>query len=288
MALAATVTCVAGALASCSGGSGTAHPPAPTPGDTAIGGTAGQGGRSIWMLTRGALAQVAADPTVRARLLGSPIYQLLQPGQAPMPWTGSVPVVTFGSAAEMDHAVTGGNLPPGTKALLYDPEVWSFTPVGEQHNPAAAARAAKAVAQAHGLQLISAPALNLTGVLGGHGGPRWRQFLDLGIIAQMARTSNVIELQAQSLERNAVVYEKFVRAAAAQARRANPRVTVLAGLSTNPPGPLVTSQHLAAVIRATWHVVDGYWLNIPGRGPRCPKCNAPNPEVGRAALRAVL
>ena len=94
--------------------------------------------------------------------------------------------------------------------------------------------------------------------------------------------------QAQSLERSTSTYAAFVRDAAAQARAANPRVTILAGLSTNPPGAEVTSQQLTDAIHATRGTVEGYWLNIPGRGPRCPTCNPPRPDVGRAALRAVL
>lgn len=100
--------------------------------------------------------------------------------------------------------------------------------------------------------------------------------------------SDVLELQAQSLERSTSTYAAFVRDAAAQARAANPRVAILAGLSTNPPGAEVTSQQLRAAIHATRVVADGYWLNIPGRGPGCPTCNSPRPEVGQAALRTVL
>ena len=100
--------------------------------------------------------------------------------------------------------------------------------------------------------------------------------------------TDVLEIQGQSLERSTSTYAEFVREAAAQARAANPRVAILAGLSTNPPGAPVTSQQLTAAIHATRGIVDGYWLNIPGRGPRCPTCNSPRPDVGRAALRAVL
>ncbi len=100
--------------------------------------------------------------------------------------------------------------------------------------------------------------------------------------------ADVIEVQAQSLERSAATYAAFVREAAGQARAANPGVSVLAGLSTNPPGPVVTSQQLAAAMQASHSSVDGYWLNIPSPGPRCPTCNPPRPEVGIAALRTVL
>jgi hypothetical protein len=73
-----------------------------------------------------------------------------------------------------------------------------------------------------------------------------------------------------------------------QARAARPGITVLAGLSTNPPGAVVGSDHLAAANRASWPGFDGYWLNIPGPGPRCPTCSPARPDMGIEALRAVL
>jgi hypothetical protein len=152
-----------------------------------------------------------------------------------------------------------------------------------------AATRAAGLARAHGLQLIVAPALNLTTVLArGSAAPRWQQFLDLQLAAKMAKVADVIELQAQSLERDSTTYATFVREAAAQAHAANPGVTVLAGLSTNPPGALVASDQLVAAIEASRASVDGYWLNIPDRGPRCPTCNQKRPDVGIDALRAVL
>ncbi len=241
------------------------------------------------MLTRAALAQVASEPAVLAGLQRSRVLEILNTGQRPLTVAGAQPVVTFASVSELDQAVSGGQLPPGTGAVLYDPEAWAFTPRAEQLNPAAAAHQAMDTAHAHGLALIAAPALNLTTVRPDPaGGPRWRQFLSLGLAGALAKVSDVVELQAQSLERSTSTYATFVRDAAAQARAANPRVAILAGLSTNPPGAAVTSQQLAAAIHATRGIVNGYWLNIPGRGPRCPTCNSPRPDVGRAALRAVL
>ena len=247
------------------------------------------GGRPAWMMTRAALAQVASEPAVLAGLQRSRVLEILHPGQKPLAVAGAQPVGTFASAAELDQAVSGGGLPAGTRALLYDPEAWAFTPRAEQLDPAAATRRARDTAHAHGLALIVAPALNLATVRPDPaGGPRWRQFLRLGLAGSVAKVSDVLELQAQSLERDTRTYATFVREAAAQARAANPRVAILAGLSTNPPGAEVTSEQLAAAIRVTRGIVDGYWLNIPGRGPRCPTCNSPRPDVGRAALRGVL
>jgi len=247
------------------------------------------GGRPAWMLTRAALGQVATEPAVLAGLRRSRVLEILHPGQKPLAVAGALPVVTFSSVSDLAQAVSGGQLPAGTRALLYDPEAWSFTPRAEQLSPAAAAGRAQDIAHAHGLSLIAAPAMNLTSVRPDPaGGPRWRRFLRLGLAGAIAKVTDVLELQAQSLERSTSTYAQFVHEAAAQARAANPRVAILAGLSANPPGAPVTSQQLAAAIHATRGIVDGYWLNIPGRGPRCPTCNSPRPDVGRAALRSAL
>jgi hypothetical protein len=272
LGLTAALACL---LASCS-----TQAPSPRPRQT---GTEAPGQRLTWMLTRAALASVLSDPAARSRLDGTPVYEILQAGQAPLGAAGAVPIVTFSSLADLTQAVTGGGLPTGTKAVLYDPEAWPFTPLPEQRDPARAARQALRLAHAHGLRLIVAPALNLT-TLHPAPGPRWQQFLHLGLAGAMAKEADVIELQAQSLERDTSSYAAFVHAAARQARAANPRVTVWAGLSTNPPGAEVTSQQLTAAVRATSGVVSGYWLNIPGRGPRCPTCNAPRPDLARQLL----
>jgi hypothetical protein len=241
------------------------------------------------MLTRPALAQMLSDPAARSRLVHSHVYELLQPGQQPLSGVSTPLVVTFPSVGELRSALAGHTLPPGTRAVLYDPEAWSFTPPAEQRDPVRAAEQAAALAHAHGLKLIAAPALNLTTVMTTGGSqPRWKQYLDLGLARSMARVADVVELQAQSLERDQGTYAAFVRQAAAQARSANPRVTVLAGLSTNPPGAPVASHQLTAAFQATRPAVDGYWLNIPGQGARCPTCNPARPDIGVKVLTTTL
>jgi hypothetical protein len=282
----AAITAVTSALASCSTQTPASNP-TPSAGSYS-GGRLPAGSQPAWMLTKTALTQMATEPAVLSQMQRSRIYEILRPGQRPLALAGAQPVVTFPSVSELAQVVGGHELPPGTTTVLYDPEVWPFTPRAEQLDPAKAAQQARDIAHAHGLRLIVAPALNLTTAQPGGSGTRAQQFLSLGLAGAIARSADVIELQAQSLERNRGTYAAFVRAAAAQARAANPRVTVLAGLSTNPPGAVVSSSQLATAIRATSGIVNGYWLNIPGQGARCPTCNAPRPDVGRAALREVL
>jgi len=277
------VTAVACVLAGCS-----AHSSGSSPASSASGTpravTTGPGDRSTWMLTRGALSQVLSDPSVAARLEAARVYEILTPGEKPLAAAGAEPVVTFSSVSALRQAVDGGQLPGGTRAVLYDPEVWPYTPVSEQRNPVQAAQQAAAITRAHHLSLIVAPALDLATAQPRSGGPLWRQYLRLNLVGAIAKVAAVVEVQAQSLEREPQTYRAFVRAAAAQARAANPRVTVLAGLSTNPPGAVVSGQQLASAIQASSAAVSGYWLNVPGQGPRCPACHAPRPDLARQML----
>ena len=62
------------------------------------------------MLTRAALAQLAAEPAVLAGLRRSRVLEILQPGQQPLAVADAQPVVTFSSVAGMEQAVSGGQL----------------------------------------------------------------------------------------------------------------------------------------------------------------------------------
>jgi len=293
--LAVLVLATLGLLTACSGGSGSAPgPAAASPGgfsSASASGGAGVASGPAWLVTRSALAQLVASPAVRQRLTDAQVYEILQPGQQLLGGVSARAVVTFSSAAALVDAVRSGQVPSNAYGVLYDPENWSFTPASEQRDPVAATRQAAQAAHARGLKLLVAPALNLTSVLvpgsGAHGS-RGQQFLNLRLAARLAQVADVVELQAQSLERSTATYTSFVRAAAAQARAARSGVTVLAGLSSNPSGPPVTSQQLTDVIQATRSMVDGYWLNIPGQGARCPNCSAPAPGVAQQALQSAI
>ncbi|HEX3390598.1 MAG TPA: hypothetical protein VHT94_16290 [Streptosporangiaceae bacterium] len=244
--------------------------------------------QATWLITRWALARLVANPALRSKLVRDHVYQIVQPGQRVLPGAGAPPVLHFTSVASLRAAISRHRIPAGTQTVLYDPEAWRFTPMAEQRHPVRATRRAKGLAHAHGLRLFVAPGLDLV-IRGQHSYlPRWRQFLNRRLAASLAAAADGIELQAQSLERDPRAYADFVRSAARQARQANPGVTVLAGLSTNPAGGRVTSKQLAKSARAAKPAVSGFWLNIPGHSARCPACRSTKVYVGVNMLLQIL
>jgi hypothetical protein len=142
------------------------------------------------MMTRSALSAMLAEPDLRPRLLRSRIYEILQPGQQPLPGVAAVPVVTFSAVADLRAALAGHQLAPSTGGILYDAEAWSFTPDAEQRDPVQAAAQAADLARARGLTFIVAPALDLMKVLDPRSPvPRWQRYLDLGLAGSMARAA---------------------------------------------------------------------------------------------------
>jgi hypothetical protein len=180
------------------------------------------------------------------------------------------------------------SVPAGSDALLYDVEAWSLTPREQQLDPAKYEAGNHAFAQAHHLTFLATPATDLVNVLDPHGaGTGQDRFLKLGIIADAARNADVVDIQAQGLE-GSPKFADFVTQAAAQARAANPKVIVLAGISTNPSGRAVDATTFADDANAVRGVVDGYWLNVPEAGAACPRCGTAQPQVADPWLKSLI
>jgi hypothetical protein len=201
---------------------------------------------------------------------------------------GAVRTVTFTSYAHLRATLSQGTLPAGTQAVLYDNEAWSLTPRPEQQDPARYERLAAQVVHAHHLLFVSTPATDLTDVLAPGATDHYATYLRLGLAAQAARYADVLDIQAQGSEADLAKYVPFLRAAAAQARQANPRVIVLAGVSTNPSGQHITSAQFTAAVQAVRPYVDGFWLNIPAAGTACPRCGVAQPQVAVPLLRTLI
>jgi hypothetical protein len=239
-----------------------------------------------WLLAPQGLEAIAADAEVSSLLDNTQpfVRRGLNAVAIPPRWN-AIPFDTFTSFGAIKVALEQSMLVPGVEGIMYDNESWRFTPVKEQQNPAYYERLAADLVHSYGLLFIAAPAVDLVPVLApGTRGSRYDTYLQLGIAADAARHADVIDIQAQGVELNTGAYENFVRQAAAQARGANPRVLVLAGVSTNPSGQKVTTDAILRAITATRDIVDGYWLNIPQPGEKCPRCNEFRPDIAIEVL----
>ncbi|HJP76931.1 MAG TPA: hypothetical protein VJ914_21865 [Pseudonocardiaceae bacterium] len=236
-----------------------------------------------WIFTKQALDAVTANRKARARLDGAHVYEILKNKEQPSTAVPVLPTVSFKSVATLADALNRGRLPRGTRAVIYDAEHWAQTPADEQRDPASYYRQAAAITHQHGLIFIATPAMDLVNAGAKVADPA-ASFLSQNIDASAAANADVLDIQAQSLERDPATYRDFVGKAAQQARSANPRVTVLAGLSTNPPGSAVTQAMLVSDITAVAATTAGFWMNIPDLGPDCTDCTRPRPEVAVGAL----
>jgi hypothetical protein len=239
-----------------------------------------------WLLNGPGVAAIAADREASALLDNTwPFVKTGRNGAAiPRRWQ-AIPFASFTSFRAIESALEREALPPGTKGVMYDNEKWGFTPEEEQKDPARYEKFAADLVHAHGLLFLTAPAADLVAVLAPESrNNRYDTYLRLGIAAHAARYADVVDIQAQGAELNTGVYANFVRQAAAQAREANPKVLVLAGVSTNPSGQRVTADDILRAIAATRDSVDGYWLNIPQPGEYCPRCTDFRPDIAIEVL----
>jgi hypothetical protein len=239
--------------------------------------------RSLALLGRHGLTE-----TELQQLFGNHDTFLTGAASGPADVTGAVKTATFTSYATLRSVLAGGRLPAGTQAVLYDNEDWPLTPAQEQQDPARYEQLAAGLVHARHLLFVSTPAADLTSVLAPHAQQHYAAYLQLHIAADAARYADVVDIQAQGSEADLTEFVSFVKEAAYQARQANPRVIVLAGISTNPSGQPITAAQLIAAVRGVRPFVNGFWLNIPSAGAACPRCGAARPQVAVPLLRLML
>ncbi|HEV2361113.1 MAG TPA: hypothetical protein VGS21_05380, partial [Acidimicrobiales bacterium] len=197
----------------------------------------------MWLVTRAALALMAADEGALQVLRDGVVLEIVPAGRLPLEGIDAYAVRSFTSCQELASAAASGGL-ADVDAVLYDSENWRFTPVEEQVDLVGSMLRAREAADAAGVRLIAAPAVSLAKVLpvapgvqpGGIGdngrGDRYDRYLRAGI-ATAAAIADVVDIQAQGAERDPRRYAAFVREATLQVHAVNPSATILAGLSTN-------------------------------------------------------
>jgi hypothetical protein len=241
-----------------------------------------------WLFAGKAAAALALNADASRLLDGTQPFVFSSPTLKDVPpgWKG-IPVRAFKSFGDIRNALAENALASDVRGVMYDYEKWRFTPEEEQKNAAGYVKQAADVVHAHGLLFFTAPAVDLVPVLAPNG-DRKRQdetYLRLGIAADAARYADVYDIQSQRFERDTRLYAGFVRQAAAQARQANPKVIVLAGVSTQPSGQHVTASDILRAIDATRDFVDGYWFNIPEPSEYSPAVTEFRPDIAVDVLR---
>lgn len=232
-----------------------------------------QSGR-FWIMGAPAFNQVVVDAGARQALANDTIYV---PGSGSTPLVSQatglhvVPTESFTNEANLARAIAKKTIKPDTKAILYDNEHWPLTPSNEQANPLLYYQKAAALIHASGYIFIGTPVSKT----------------DPAIDDQIAPYVDVLDIQSQYDQAAMNAYTSHVLPIAQAARKTNAKLIILSGLSTNPPAGIPTVQQLVDDAQAVNSVVQGYWLNIPAPGKACPKCQAPQPQIGIQFLNSL-
>jgi hypothetical protein len=242
-----------------------------------------------WILSGPAVPLLVDDPIARRYLCGAKPFVIGRAEDAvtlPAEWE-AIPVRSFTSYASLERTVSSGGIDPAVRAILYDCEAWDFTPEAEQRDHAGFTERAARVVHARGLTFITAPAVTLARLIPHPTKRRYDDFIAAGFAADAARHADAYVVQAQGSERDLPRFAGFVERAARQAREANPRVSVLAGISTNPSGLRVEANDILRAITATRGIVDGYWFNIPKPSAYAPRVNEFRPDIALVVFAAL-
>lgn len=193
--------------------------------------------------------------------------------------TGARQTAAYTSYQAISNALASGTLPGTYKAVLYDNESWSLTPLAEQQDPGTYERLAANLLHAHGLRFIATPSADMVKASGTLVDDNvYATYISRNVAGTAAKYADVIAIQGQGSELDIPLYASFITQATQQARQANPHVVVLAGLSTSPNGVQVSPQQLTDAYTAVKDVVDGYWVQIPGQSTVCPDCGVSQPQ----------
>ncbi|HEV2402706.1 MAG TPA: hypothetical protein VGS08_00720 [Candidatus Saccharimonadales bacterium] len=222
-----------------------------------------------WIMSHTVLDKMSANMSARAALANDILYVTgFSPDQTTPAEQGLhiIPTRDFTSETTFARSISSGAIPSYVKAVLYDNEPWQLTPRNERQNVVFYYQRANEIAHAHRLLLIATPVPSSYSV-------------------QVAPYADVVDVQAQSEQASVSMYVNHIQSRAQGSRRANPRVVVLSGVSTNPTAGDPTPQQLLDIANATFpNTVQGWWLNIPSPGTACPRCHQPRPDIGISFL----
>ncbi|MHB8443355.1 MAG: hypothetical protein ACYDAS_03225 [Patescibacteria group bacterium] len=222
---------------------------------------------SPWIFAYSHFNQVIGAPGVVQKLRGVEMYEVLSLTQKPTTLMPVIPTLDFHSYSSMLNTINKG-IPSYIKAVIYDNERYSNTPLVEQQNPVLYTNKAISLAHSHNLKIIC-DYIQSDRYKGGY-----------------TPGCDVIGLNTvQQSEKSSTQYYNVVAKIVKSIRSTNKDVPITAGLSSNPRGTAVTAQELDADIAVTKNLVGGYWLNVPAPGLGCPQCHLPQPQIAISMLQ---
>ena len=215
----------------------------------------------------------AVAPRLVAKLLARRTTIVLTPGSpAPTPPGAAVGTAFFTSYAEFIGRLQRHAIPPGVRAVAYDPELWRATPFLERLDPKRYMALFAGAAHRHGYAAILMPGRDLLAAAGScrqqPGEDLDAAFLRCGLAGEAARLSQVFEIQTAPVELSSMELRGFAAACAKQARAANPSVVLIATLSTQTGAGWANGWQLARAAAAVRPYVQGFQLNLTRRSTR--------------------
>jgi hypothetical protein len=224
--------------------------------------------RPVWIMTAGNVqsmslqdAGLAAHFFDTSASYGAGASLVKTPVQARYDTT---PVLAYTSYARFSSDIRSGAVRYRYKWVLYDPENWSATPLGERRNPVRYMTLFGQLAHAHGLKVIQAPSLDLATVAGsvlprrpGESADQW--FVRADIAGKAAAAGDIFQLQDESNTTAGGQYAYMFNTAERQARAANPDVLVFSEVSTDD----ATAAQMATAARSI--TPDGFYVAADGK-----------------------
>ena len=198
----------------------------------------------------------------------------LPPGAVPTYWFGDYD--TFAGAVD-DGEIAGTKATAngcefGYKAVVVDYENWTNTPLVQRQQWMTYVHKAYTLAHSHGLTVIQAMTHGVPGTADSQC-PGWAGYFSCeggSAPGYEARYADVLDIQAQQEEADLSgqtgSFSSEVKTAAADAKKANPHVLVLAGMRSSAQNSDGTCTPIAATtLIADWRAVaaevNGAWLN---------------------------
>ena len=179
----------------------------------------------------------------------------------------TTPVLSYTSYAQFASDIQSGAITYPYKWVMYDPENWAATPVGEQQDPVKYMTLFGQLAHANGLKVIQAPALDLSSVTGsllprqaGESADQW--FLRVNIAGKAAAAGDIFQLQNESNTTAGAQYSWMFNTTDAQAQAANASIKVFSEVSTLNG----TAAQMATAAQSI--SPDGYYVAAAGNIPQ--------------------